>query len=82
VPAAEAAQHLRNSAGVTVNRWALVADHLRTVSGTPLSSALSTPLMIWQARMVYWAPGTDPTELLSATWATSRQESRITSSTT
>ncbi|MFD5513775.1 hypothetical protein ACFWIB_39475 [Streptomyces sp. NPDC127051] len=44
--------------------WDRVVHHLRTESDTPLHQALSTPLMISMARMVYARCGGDPAELL------------------
>ncbi|WP_146246246.1 hypothetical protein [Actinoplanes xinjiangensis] len=73
VPAAEAAEHLADDAGSTDRRWSRVLAHLREESGTPLTQALSTPLMIWLTRMVYRNTGRTPEELLTADWAASRE---------
>jgi len=73
IPAAEAAQHLADSAATGDRRWSPVVAHLRRESTAPLAQALSTPLMIWLARMVYQDPARGPGELLTADWATSRQ---------
>ncbi|MEU4236092.1 NACHT domain-containing protein [Actinoplanes sp. NPDC026619] len=72
IAATEAAQHLADSAAMADTRWAGVLHHLRAGASTPLTGALSTPLMIWLARMVYQSPRTSPDELLLAEWATSR----------
>jgi hypothetical protein len=73
VPPAEAAQHLADSVGAKDFRWSPVLEHLRKASGTPLTQALSTPLMIWLARTVYQDRERDPSELLMAEWAASRE---------
>ncbi|SDS41200.1 hypothetical protein SAMN04489716_0726 [Actinoplanes derwentensis] len=73
VPATEAAEHLADGPGPTDRRWSAVLAHLRNESGTPLTQALSTPLMIWLTRMVYRNTGRAPEELLTADWAASRE---------
>ena len=55
-------------------RWDRVTAHLTGATDRPLAQALSTPLMAWLARVVYHHRGTDPGQLLTASWATSRQE--------
>ncbi|MFE2142880.1 hypothetical protein ACFXA3_14255 [Streptomyces sp. NPDC059456] len=52
--------------------WDSVVHHLRTESDTPLHRALSTPLMISMARMVYARCGGDPAELLDPVRFSSR----------
>ncbi|WP_210783140.1 NACHT domain-containing NTPase [Micromonospora sp. H61] len=51
------------------SRWNDVAVHLTSSTDTPLTNALSTPLMVWLARTVYRHPATDPAQLLEAPWA-------------
>ena len=53
-------------------RWDIVTHHLRTSTGTPLTDALASPLMVWLARVVYRHHTTDPTELVTAVWASTR----------
>lgn len=50
-------------AGLDADAWDTVFDHLRTESDSPLAAALSTPLMVSTARLVY-QHGADPAELL------------------
>ncbi|MFI6074442.1 hypothetical protein ACIA5C_23065 [Actinoplanes sp. NPDC051343] len=73
IPAAEAAQHLVDSAAMSDDRWSPIVAHLNRGGVTPLTEALGTPLMIWLARMVYQDAARDPGELLTAEWSTSRQ---------
>lgn len=44
--------------------WSPVFAHLRAAPDSPLSAALSTPLMVTSARLVYQRGGGDPGELL------------------
>ncbi|RFS84889.1 NACHT domain-containing protein [Actinomadura spongiicola] len=48
-------------------RWRPVLDHLRAEPGGTLAEALTTPLMLFLARVAYSAPGSDPRALLSFT---------------
>ncbi|GIE34647.1 hypothetical protein Ait01nite_076920 [Actinoplanes italicus] len=73
VPPEEAAQHLDDSAAAADRRWSPVLAELRGQPSTPLTEALSTPLMIWLARTVYRNPDRNPEELLTADWADSRE---------
>jgi hypothetical protein len=47
-----------------VSRWDRVLDYLESEPQGVLSEVLSTPLMIWLARMVYKRSRTDPSELI------------------
>lgn len=47
--------------------WTPVFRHLRTAPDSPLTRALSTPLMVTSARLVYRKGGGDPAELLDTT---------------
>lgn len=70
--AVEAAQYLIDGASDPA-RWAPVTAYLAKNRHTELAKALSTPLTIWLARVVYQHPGSNPQELLTAGWATTRQ---------
>ncbi len=48
----------------TAQRWEAVAARLHAEPDSPAARALSTPLMLGLARIVYGAPDTDPAELL------------------
>jgi hypothetical protein len=67
---AEAAQYLVDGDD---GRWTPVLAHLAASARSPLARALSTPLTIWLARNVYLSPGSNPRELLTAPWATTRE---------
>ncbi|GID33465.1 hypothetical protein C8E87_8105 [Paractinoplanes brasiliensis] len=73
IPSAEAAQHLADSATADDLRWSPVLEHLQKAGRAPLTRALSTPLMIWLARTVYQDRERDPSELLTARWAASKE---------
>lgn len=47
-------------------RWQSVFDHLRAHPNGPLSQALSTPLMVYLARIAYTDPATSPAELCNS----------------
>jgi Domain of unknown function (DUF4062)/NACHT domain len=66
VRAADAADLLRLAAapGPRLQRWRPVLARLRSQPAGPLAAALSTPLMVWLARMAYAEPQTNPMELL------------------
>ena len=53
-------------------RWQPVFDHLRSCPDGPLAQALSTPLMVYLARIAYAHPATRPTELCDASHFTDR----------
>jgi hypothetical protein len=44
--------------------WDAVFDHLRSEPGSPVATALSTPLMMSAAQIVYQRSGAEPAELL------------------
>ncbi|GIE46974.1 hypothetical protein Ani05nite_05080 [Amorphoplanes nipponensis] len=51
-------------------RWAAVGERLAAGSPTPLTETLTLPLFAWLANRVYGEHGADPTEMLTADWAT------------
>ena len=69
---AEVAQYLLDGTDQPHPRWDPVVTHLTSATMTPLTRALSTPLMAWLARAVYRHRDTDPTQLLTAAWATTQ----------
>ncbi len=58
--------HLREDRGPGPTPWEAVFDHLERFPHGPLGQALSTPLMVTTAQLVYHADG-DPGELLDTT---------------
>ena len=54
------------------DRFARVAEYLRTQANSPVALALTTPLYAWLARVVYRHHRTRPAELLDADWAGTR----------
>lgn len=48
-----------------LSRWQVVFDRLATADD-PLAAALSTPLMVWLARVVYASPSAAPADLADA----------------
>ena len=69
----EVAAYLKSGTELPHMRWHAVEQHLRSPGDTALNRALSTPLMVWLAGVVYRRRGTDPGELLNAPWATRRE---------
>ena len=68
----DAARYLVDGTDQPARRWDPVLAQLAAGSGTPLARTLSTPLMIWLARVVYQHRDSDPGELITAGWAGSR----------
>ncbi|GAA3342499.1 hypothetical protein GCM10020358_37670 [Amorphoplanes nipponensis] len=68
----DAARYLVDGTDHPLPRWSPVLAQLAAGGGTPLAQTLSTPLMIWLARVVYQHRDSDPGELLTARWATTR----------
>ncbi|MFI7541552.1 NACHT domain-containing protein [Actinoplanes sp. NPDC049599] len=68
----DAARYLVDGTDQPRPRWDPVLAQLAANADTPLVQTLSTPLMIWLARVVYQHRGSDPGELLTAAWAQSR----------
>ncbi|MEV3857162.1 NACHT domain-containing protein [Streptomyces sp. NPDC050095] len=48
----------------TSDAWAPLARHLRDEPGSPVSQALTRPLMVWLLRATYGQPGGDTTDLV------------------
>ncbi|MEU0561517.1 hypothetical protein [Dactylosporangium sp. NPDC006015] len=69
---AEAARYLADGAEQPTTRWDPVVADLTTGVGTPLIQAMSTPLTVWLARVVYRHRGSTPGELVTAPWAAGR----------
>jgi nucleoside phosphorylase len=69
---ADVATYLTDGTDPPHARWTPVTEHLRARVNTPLTAALSTPLMAWLTRVVYRSSTADPLELLTAGWAGSR----------
>jgi hypothetical protein len=70
----DAARYLVEGTDRPVPRWDPVLAALASGTDTPLVRTLSTPLMIWLARVVYQHRDSDPGELVTARWATSRAD--------
>jgi hypothetical protein len=68
----DAARYLVDGTHQPLPRWDRVLADLTTGASTPLVQTLSTPLMVWLARVVYQHRGSDPDELLTAEWAATR----------
>jgi hypothetical protein len=68
----DAARYLVDGTDQPLPRWHPVLARLAGGASTPLVETLSTPLMIWLARVVYQHRGSDPGELLTADWAGTR----------
>jgi hypothetical protein len=68
----DAARYLVEGTDRPVPRWNPVLAALAAGADTSLVRTLSTPLMIWLARVVYQHRDSNPGELLTAQWATSR----------
>ncbi|MBO1335070.1 hypothetical protein [Streptomyces sp. VRA16 Mangrove soil] len=66
VPPADVIAYLRGFDETAAERWDPVYDRLRAEPAGPLAQALSTPLMVTTARLVYRGPAQDPGELLDA----------------
>ncbi|WP_055567044.1 WD40 repeat domain-containing protein [Streptomyces atriruber] len=66
VPPDDVIAYLRDVDWPQGTDWRAVFDHLRSAPAGPLATALSTPLMVTSARLVYQRGGGDPTELLDA----------------
>lgn len=69
---ADAARYLVDGTDQPIPRWDPVLAELTAGAGTPLVRTLSSPLLVWLARVVYQHRGSDPAELLTAEWAGSR----------
>nr|WP_137951161.1 hypothetical protein [Streptomyces avermitilis] len=65
IPAEAAIAYLSDVYWPPGTDWSSVYAHLRTVSDSPVATALATPLMISLARVVYERLGGDPSELLN-----------------
>ncbi|WP_433731795.1 NACHT domain-containing protein [Actinoplanes sp. CA-051413] len=68
----DAARYLTDGTDQPIPRWNPVLARLAAGDDSPLAQTLSTPLMIWLARVVYQHRDSDPGELVTAGWATSR----------
>lgn len=66
VPPDEVIDYLRDVGWPPGVDWQPVFDRLRTDPGSPVAAALSTPLMVTSARLVYERGGGSPGELLDA----------------
>lgn len=69
---AEVTRYLLDGTDQPQPRWDAVISELTGSAASPLTHALSTPLMVWLARAVYHHRATAPTQLLTAAWATTQ----------
>jgi len=53
-------------------RWTDTLSHLHTAGDSPLAQALSSPLMLSLARIVYHRSNSSPGDLITAAWASRR----------